>query len=533
MAMSALLKKKLLLLAGVISLFGAVAAGVRWIPDMVRAGPVTFRLDISAPDALLLSHNLSQLPRDLLQVPVLRDTLTEELVFYYEQHEDRLSLSGTLKRLAFEHELSFSDEVVGSLLQQPAEIALWKGPGGKLEHWLLAVRRDGLTRLTEAALKLAGKDEQLQKAGVLELEGDELPVYVLHYGRERQLYFAARGERLLAATDIQLLLGSADEDGEQKQRRHSLLSDLFKPDPAANPFVRQFRLQAGDRQLPAARHSLTLTTRYLSFGYGQLFRGVNALRFDFGEGGWSSWGQLDATRVTPAQLNANALWKLAPTGAALCASAPMDWPALTPTIASLTDDASQSERFTASLQPPVAVCWYPAGHYYAPLLLVGGNAAAWPDAWLQQMFDAFVGSSADVAATSRAAGQARLWQKALETRVTLARTGSVLAFSTDEKLVQQVLKVADKRYPALADSLPPQAALALYVHPRELARLLRQDVMATLPQDNEPVFFEAASRHLLPRLKALERFAPFALTYPARLQSATGWEPLQWTELRR
>lgn len=526
--MTPLLKKKIILLSSVLALFGAVAAGMHWIPAMGKPKATVFRLDVSAPDAMLLSQNLSQLPRDLLAVPLLRDTLTEDFVFYYEQNEDRLGLSGSLKRLAFEHEVTLGDQLVDAMLQQPAEVALWKGPGGKLDHWLLAVRRGGTARLMEIALKLAGKDEQLQKAGSVDLEGGELQVYVLNYGRARQLFFTARGERLLAATDGQLLLGSAEENGQERERRLQLLGELIKPDAAANPFVKEFRLDPA-----AARHSVMLTSRYLSFGYGQLFRGMNALRFDFGEGRWSTWGQLDATRVKAAELDARALWAKAPTGAALCGSVPMNWQRLNDTLAELTGDSGASSAFSSSLQVPVAVCWYASSHYYAPLFIAGGDPSHLSNDYLQKLFDAFVRQPGADAATAVSQGSATVWRRELESNVALARSGSILLFSTDAALVDKALQVADKRYPALGDSLPAQQAVALYANPRQLAALFEGDVTASLPQESEPVFFEAASSHLLPRLKALSKYPPFMLSYPARLKAPTGWERLQWTELAR
>ena len=69
-------------------------------------------IDFSHPDALILSERLSALPRDLLKVPLLKATLTEEFAFYYEEQEGRLSLMGTLRRLAYEHHLSFGDSLV-------------------------------------------------------------------------------------------------------------------------------------------------------------------------------------------------------------------------------------------------------------------------------------------------------------------------------------------------------------------------------------------------------------------------------------
>jgi len=42
------------------------------------------QLDLTYPDALIDSQSLSQLPRDVLRVPLLRDVLTEDFVAYYE-----------------------------------------------------------------------------------------------------------------------------------------------------------------------------------------------------------------------------------------------------------------------------------------------------------------------------------------------------------------------------------------------------------------------------------------------------------------
>lgn len=527
--MTSLLNKKLLLIGSVALAITIVAVASRWIPGATGTTATRFKLDVSAPDAVILSRNLAELPRDLLAVPLLRDTLTEDVVFYYEQNEERLSLSGTLKRLAFEHEVSLSDELVGSLLQQPAEVALWKGQGGRLDHWLLAVRRGGAARLAEAALKIAGSDEQLQKAGSIELAEGELDVFVLHYARDRHLYFTARGDRLLAATDPQLLVGTPDESSAQRKRRLELVTDLIKPDPAANPYVRQFRLQPG-----LAQHSVTVTTRYLSFGYGQLFRGVNALRFEFGQGKWSTWGQIDGTRIQPKQLNVRSQWQLMPGGAALCSSAPLNWEQVRGTLSELTDDEAAAERFAAGLDPAVAVCWYPSGHYYAPLFVATGRSAEWDNAWLGRLFDAFVtGAPDDNGTPVKTAGGTTQWQRDGQPAVTLARRGNALLFSIDGALVQKALAVADKRYPALADSLPPGRNVALYAQPRQLAALLKGDLMATLPQESEPVFFEAASKHLLPRLKTLSGWGAFVLTYPDRLQTPSGWEPLAWQALPR
>jgi uncharacterized protein YfaA (DUF2138 family) len=112
----------ILLLAG-----GVVA--VRRSTAVVLDAPA-LALDLARPDALVETASLADLPRDLLIVPLFRDVLTEDVVAYYEQSEGRLSLAGTFRRLAYEHDLDLGDWVIRAVIDQPAEIALWKGRDG-------------------------------------------------------------------------------------------------------------------------------------------------------------------------------------------------------------------------------------------------------------------------------------------------------------------------------------------------------------------------------------------------------------------
>src|SRR5580698_2101790 len=94
-------------------------------------------IGLARPDAMIVSSRLRDLPRDLLNVPLLKSVLTEDFVFYYEEHDTVLGLKGTLRRIAYEHKLSIGDEVVALALEQPADVAFWRGADGKLTHWLL------------------------------------------------------------------------------------------------------------------------------------------------------------------------------------------------------------------------------------------------------------------------------------------------------------------------------------------------------------------------------------------------------------
>ena len=85
-----------------------VAGGLGWFlhkPKVPLAALASDKLGMSRPDGLLETNSLSQLPKDLLAVPFLKDTLTEDFVFYYEAHADRLGLIGSLRRIIYEHDL--------------------------------------------------------------------------------------------------------------------------------------------------------------------------------------------------------------------------------------------------------------------------------------------------------------------------------------------------------------------------------------------------------------------------------------------
>src|SRR5688500_4355479 len=113
-----------------------LAAALLWYRAVTWARfqePVTgLAVDLAHPDALIRTQSLSQLPRELLKVPLAQDLLTEDLLFYYEEHPDRLGLKGSLRRIAYEHELGWGDELLAWVLDQPAEVALWRARDGRL-----------------------------------------------------------------------------------------------------------------------------------------------------------------------------------------------------------------------------------------------------------------------------------------------------------------------------------------------------------------------------------------------------------------
>ena len=235
--------------------------------ELVDIAPVR----LAQPDALIVSANVKALPRDLLRVPLLKAALTEDFVFYYEDNEGTLGLKGLLRRLAYEHDLSIGDELVASVLDHPGDIALWRGPDGKLRHWMINATRSDAMKLMQLAAQV-GADRQLTEVGKLPATDGEVPLYSLEHVRGRGLMFAAHGDKLVVLSDRALFDGSEFGSAQEKA---PVWKALFDPRWPASPLRRHFGL--GDF---AGKHALVIGADAVSFNYRQLFPEIEALRFE-------------------------------------------------------------------------------------------------------------------------------------------------------------------------------------------------------------------------------------------------------------
>ena len=179
-------------------------------------------LDLARPDALIVSTSLARLPRDILQTPMLREVLKEDFVFYYEHNEDRLSLVGSLRRLAYEHERRWQDRLIELALGAPAELALWRDAKGALRHYLLVMERGVLAKWVQEAATLVLKDSQLKLAAELTLEDDAVPVLALSYGRERGLLLGRKILQILPISFDFLAAQPVERVPELNDCRHHL-----------------------------------------------------------------------------------------------------------------------------------------------------------------------------------------------------------------------------------------------------------------------------------------------------------------------
>ena len=537
--------------------------------------PAYLPLNLARPDALIVTQSLSQLPRDVLKAPLLKELLDEDFVFHYEHSLTRLRLAGTLRRIAYEHDLNFGDELLAYAFDTPAHLALWKGTDGSLQHYLLLIDRSGLIQALETLSKIVLDDKQLKLRDAITLsDGAKLTIYELQYGYGHSLFFADHHGSLLVFSDAGLLLPATPEQKavvEQfldQPRLGGLLTERFKLDGAP------------------PTHRLAFSAEYLSFGYQRFFPALEALRFDFSPAGWSS-----AVWLTAALSPADAVWRTIPTGAALCIAAPVH-PATLAKLVNETLPDADGQQLLQALDAPAAICWYRRSRLYMPLVLIKTHPSELASP-IRVLFEQAVGNpeAAVPAPPSSAAPPSppgavetsavsiptpvavppvpprkryhppfavseqpctggAVWRREVSSRygpypaktspnaelmrssrffaVTLAYCGDTLIFSPDDTLVQQAVAVLDKQYPALADALPSGLDPVAVIFPQALAELLETELQDSLPQAQEPVFRASVARYLLPQLEKSKQFPPYALDLPS---GSTGWVPIQWSPL--
>lgn len=496
---------------------------------------------LAQPDAMIVSASLRDLPRDLLEVPLLKAVLTEDFVFYYKHNSRLLGLDGTLRRIAYEHHLSLRDDLVAMALDRPADIALWRGRDGKLSHWLIDTDSSPLTTALKLVLPLAGKDRSMQQVGTLPLsDGSDTPLYRLSYGQQRALFLAQGNGRLLIFSDPALYASPRFGDASNRARVWRALLD---PRWRASPLRRHFGLQPF-----VGKHALLIDAAAVTFNYQHFAPAIQAFRFDFDGSHWSSYLRL-AGNTAPRNVDAQALWRVIPADASLCASAPVDWQRTHGALSRLhAKDPRIDPNVAGALRGPAAICWFADGSIYTPLVLAPIEGGARWDASLAAVFAASAGNSwpryrqaaptTPSAMAPLASGPAVMWQRDVPTdygdyHMALARHGRWLVFSPDVRQVRDTLAVMDRLRPALADTLPPHAGTVVaVVTPATLSRLLGQAIEGDLPADKEPLFHQAAAQYLSPRLQALATFPPYALSLPKPLDTThLAWQPITWHAL--
>jgi uncharacterized protein YfaA (DUF2138 family) len=548
-----------LLLAG-LCLVAGVAGGFGWWLHKPKAPPAELasdKLGLSRPDALLETRSLSQLPKDLLTVPFLKATLTEDFVFYYETHADRLGLIGSLRRIIYEHDLKLQDSLIEQLFDQPADVALWRGADGRLRDFLLVMDRGGLAKVLEPLAKVALDDAQLSVFSTLKVAGDEVPLYQLSYNASKSLLFASRGDKLVVLSNPNKFYDPAN--GESEEPAHvspQALAALLNGDKL---FPEAFGLQA---KAPQIKQRLSVNASVLAMGYQRFIPNFAGLRFDMDDTGWHSFLAMDELDNQP-DFDFKPVWQAMPLGASACVTLPVAAEPQKPLLVKLGAEEAVAQKLTEHVAGAAGLCWYADSRLYTPLLVASlkDQDNGQLDGDLGTLFGSMVGAyepNVDEHAfpvVEKQQGQSHVWQRQVSSsfgpyaaktaenpdaisgrafmKVSLARHGSTLLFSLDDKLVDKALGTLDKRFPPMADVLPKDVLMPIYFGPDSMAQLMQQETLDSLPQDMEPVFYNAAQTYLMPKLRTLGGYGKYALTLPEGSEPDGHWQwlPLEWKAL--
>lgn len=541
-------------------LVAAAAGGMGWFFHKSKAPVAELageKLGLARPDGLLETHSLSQLPKDLLAVPFLRETLTEDFVFYYEAHADRLGLIGSLRRIIYEHDLKLQDSLIEQLFDQPADVALWRTPDGRLKDFLLVMDRGGLAKMLEPLAKVALDDTQLSKIGDLKVAGDDVALYQLTFNAGRSLVFASHGDKLVVLSNPNKLYdpssGPSEEPGHVST---TALEALLNGDKL---FPEAFGLPA---RTPEVKQRLTVNASVLAMGYQRFIPNFAGLRFDMDQQGWHSFLAMDEVD-NQADFDFKPIWQAMPMGASACVALPLAAEQQQPLLVKLGAEESVAKALTEHMAGAAGLCWYADSRLYTPLLVASlkDKDSAKLDADLGKLFGSMVGANEPnvpekiFPVVEQQQGDSHQWQRQVSSnfgqysardakdpqaisgraflQVSLARHGSTLLFSLDDTLVSKALGTLDKRFPPLADVVPKDALVPVYLGPDSLAQLMQQETFDSLPQDMEPVFNNAAQTYLVPKLRKLGSYSKYALTLPEGSEPDGHWQwlPLQWRAL--
>jgi uncharacterized protein YfaA (DUF2138 family) len=537
-----------------------VAGGLGWFmhkPKAPAPALASDKLGMSRPDGLLETRSLSQLPKDLLAVPFLKETLTEDFVFYYETHADRLGLIGSLRRIIYEHDLKLQDSLIEQLFDQPADVALWRGADGRLKDFLLVMDRGGLAKVLEPLAKVALDDTQLSKVADVKVGTDDVALYQLSYNASKALLFASHGDKLVVLSNPAKLYdpqsGATEEPGSVSTTAIAALLNGEKLFPEA------FGLPP---RAPEVKQRLSVNASVLAMGYQRFIPNFAGLRFDMDDKGWHSFLAMDELENQP-DFDFKPIWQAMPMGASACVALPLAAEQQKPLLVKLGAEEKVAQALTEHMAGAAGLCWYADSRLYTPLLVASLNDddSGKLDSDLGNLFGSMVGAYENnvedgaFPVVEKQDGQSHQWQRQVSSsfgpyaareaeapdaitgkafmKVSLARHGSTLLFSLDDKLVDKALGTLDKRFPPMADVVPKDLLMPVYFGPDSMAQLMQQETLDSLPQDMEPVFYNAAQTYLIPKLRKLGGYGKYALTLPEGSEPDGHWQwlPLEWKAL--
>lgn len=470
--------------------------------------PSNLMVDLRHPDGYIQTQSLSELPKDLLTIPIARDVLTQDLAFYYTNHEDRMGLKGTLKRIAYEKDLQWSDTLVQSLLDEPAQMAFWRDGKGALRHYALILNRTFVTKFMEQLASIALNDTQLTHAGDIETLEGKLPLYALEITPRRTFLFLSHGDKLIVFSDPDLVFG----------RKNTLDPTITE---AINGWLKNDTLsQEFDAPpLTAAKHTLIVRSSALALGYSPFIPHLKGVRLDYQGSQWSTSLWMNPTPLHEASLSDPQLWNAAPANPTMCVMLPVDWNH----VRFLLAQGKQTTKGidASGLDSPALACWYPQSSLYTPLFITRSASTSQSSITALARF-----AIADKKLLTLPSKGLMIGGKTNPS--TLGVMGDYLIFSPDRELVTKTFDTIEHRFPNVTDQVKASESTLMVINPKPLSQMVQRAIMSAVDGSGDSNLLTATQQLLPPKMEALGHYPSYRLERAKHSRREKNWTPLEW-----
>jgi uncharacterized protein YfaA (DUF2138 family) len=488
------------------------------------------------PDSVISTQSLSDLPKDILKQPMLKEILTDDFAFYYLDSAEFLSLKGSLKRIAFEHELTFADEILNYVMSTPADVIFWKKENGRLDDFMLSIERTNLIDLLTMIGKVAANDKQLSVVEERTEGQDKFKIYKLRYGQHNQLYFTNLGTKLIVFTDPKMPMPTA-------QRLKTWLKDDLYPSAVSQGGF--FSKLFGNEETKN-KHQTYLNINFLTFGYQKYLSHIDFMAFSFNDkNGWRTHALLSGIDANVA-LNTNELWKAVPRSPAMCISLPLNHLSIKELFTKIFAD----EKFNAvvsSFSKNMGVCWFAESRFYSPVYVLKTEKNI-DIAFLEKAFNLSIKnneknpSPVQISKTQDSLSMVKFIPSRYGTssekkdkevtkgfKAKMASVGNYIVFSVDGSLVDKSVAVINKKSPALSEALSNKEKVAGVLYPNMLSALMKKSIEESLSASGDTVFKEAFTKRFFPTLKKMNTMPNLSLEWPKdKISETKEWQELSW-----